>query len=251
MEIKPLKEYGLPKFALALAAAAVAGTMTACGPVRTGGDVPMTDVETFPSETEEQIMGLVEVSPEMETEEVTETTDAATEMTTKITETTCVELAGDVDVIEETRPTCKAVAAPGMGPSHDCEDPDFSDSIRDANQKAAAFAQEFCDAFAAQGVELTRDEAEDMSDVLWHSTGEKQVMVCFYDSEAEQDGLRAGDQFREIYSTDNDRWYDWGCVRTLSSEEGIPELREIQIDIRSCETMTVELAAKLAQEAMT
>ena len=106
MEIKPIKNYKLPKFALLLAAAAVTGTMTACvhPNVEIGGVAPM------PIETEVDLAG-DEAVIEDTTPFVAETTTTTTESATNVVltgvapvpvETAEPDLAGDVAFVPDS-----------------------------------------------------------------------------------------------------------------------------------------------------
>lgn len=253
MEIKPIKQYPLPRFALALAAAAVAGTLTACqtaGEIATDGTAPApnaqnTAVEALIRETETTEETAGETTSEAVTEAVTE---AATEPET--CEATEIGLAGDVDVIETTV-VQKALATPGTGPAPGYEE--YLEVNREADEKAQQHEAEFIEGFRRQGIELEPSSYTE-SYYLTGMTEACSISISFFDSEAEFSDPAARDYFQSLFKPEHDRWFDWGCVSKFTTDASeFADARtyvEIHVDVQSCGEMTAERAAKIAAEAL-
>ena len=159
MEIKPVKNYQIPKFALALAAVAVAGTMTGC---RTSGEVATEGVAPQPVETDIQLMGDEPV--------------AACPTTTEEP----VELGGEVAIEDYTVCVTELVTNDSI-PFDPAVIPDFDDVFEQSNLQGVAYEELFKEAFAEKGITLI-PKALDQSgeaDFVWTSEDGEQVQICF------------------------------------------------------------------------
>ena len=247
MEIRPIREYALPKFALLLAATTVAGTMTACGPIVNGGDVAVSAMYPDTVETDVELMGEEAVSEDPENTEVTEASTETTE-----TATTCVELAGDVDVIE-TSSRREALVTPGTGPVADYEE--LEESNRQASLKAQEYEEQFTEGFRQAGVALEPEDSTAISVYyLTNRTDERDIILSFFSGDAELDGQTVRDFYRDQSDPDRERWFDWGRVTTITTQAGeyadAHTYIEIQVDMDNCGEMTAALADEIAQEAL-
>ena len=225
MEIKPIRAYQLPKFALTMAAVAVAGTMTAC---RTAGEVQTGGVAPMPSVTEDvQLMGEIAV----EETSAYETTEPS------------VILDGGVAVCDyETQALSPADAMP-----------DFIDVFEQSNLQGVSYESLFKEAFAAKGITLIPKvlDPNEEADFVWTSEDGRTVRICFFDPDVRRDGWSMHDAIAAFAS----REYQWGMVIEMYSaakdaQQNI-ETYQVYVNIDWCaEEMNAERAAKIAGDVL-
>ena len=224
MEIKPIRAYQLPKFALTVAAVAVAGTMTAC---RTEGEVQTSGVAPMPSVTEDvQLMGEVAV----------EETPAY-----KTTEPSVVLDGGAAVYDYETEAPSPAAM------------PDFIDVFEQSNLKGVSYEALFKEAFAAKGITLIPKvlDPNGEADFVWTSEDGRTVRICFFDPDVRRDGWSMHDAIAAFAS----REYQWGMVMEMYSaaedaQQNI-ETYQVYVNIDWCaEEMNAERAAKIAGDVL-
>lgn len=143
MEIKALKDYPLPKYAMALAAVAAAGTLTACNrEPALSGTAPMS-VET----EEVQLMGEEPV--------IDGVIDPEAYVSPTVEEIT---LSGDAAV-------CPAPYQPS----------------EEANLVGVGYEEWFRDGFAKAGIQLLPDSSANGFDCVWMSDSDPCIRICFFD----------------------------------------------------------------------
>ena len=234
MEIKALRNYQLPKFALTVAAAAVlAGTMTAC---RTEGEVATSGVAPAPTETEEvQLMGEVEA---VELDGIAPA-PAETEDLRLMGKEREVELAGDVAVEQANTVECGNMQMQ-----------DFWAEFDRANLEGTIYADVFAEAFEKYGIRLIPAVNTEDTYLVWTSEDKRTVAICFFDSDIERNGC----SMYNVIAQEAMKEFDWGFIveQDITTEDGDPaRIRYLYVNLRWCEEdLSPETAARIAESAL-
>lgn len=240
MEIKPMKNSRLPRYAAALAAVAAAGMLTAC---RTAGEVATEGVAPAPQPTEDvQLMG-----EEMPYED---DSDSGCEADSKcsVSDTTCslpkdesmVELDGDVAV--------EGVVEAPFYPDND-----------DAASRGRELTDVFTEAFAQKGLTLEPDQdyyADVSLEMIWKCTDPEQrtIHIGFFDgrSKATESGPNERDYFRFNGYIFNQKEFEWGYLAAPGTPEEYDSVTDLYalIDLGALDTVTAEQAAAIAEDIL-
>lgn len=249
MEIKPIMEKKLPRYAAAIAAVAAAGMLTAC---QTAGEVETAGVVPEPTE-ELQLMG---------EEPVIESSDeSAIENGSEIEGSEEGLLRTEGEVALDSGETCFVES------SNECVEvegfvaviPDYRPGLDAATEQGMALGGVLKEGFAQKEITLAADEGEfDYCDyfhmpLLWRSVGDTQptLRLAFFDGTDEADGWKQRDYIREWIPGSMQKEYDWGfLVQYEYNADGTYQNAYVLIDLNRCPEMTAEQAAAIAEDVL-
>jgi hypothetical protein len=240
MEIRPIKNCKLPKYAACIVALASAGLLTGChtsGEVATDGVIDVPD----PTTEEVQLMG-EEAVIESEDESVCTTTEEATESCSGCTETLPAEsdfqLEGGVAVPEDIEVDGYVAVAP-----------DFDDANSQAASGAELLKNAIIVGFAQQGFPLEPDDTWFDMQSKYKSTDDANLRLCFFDGSvmSEMDNMTGWELVEEMMDATS-KEYDWGFTKEIYKASDGVTYRIVYIDLSRCDRCTEDAFAKIAEE---
>ena len=225
MKLNPLKNASIPKYAVALAAAAAAVMLTGC---RTEGDVQLSGVADSSSEPDTTLVrteGETAVETEPGIDGVVEAYSEPDDALVLDGEESVVELDGDVAVC-----------------------PNFETADDAAREAGLAFAEQFKEGFAKQ--EITLEDDNESLDVVsaWKSTV-PHVKICFFDGSAEDCGVNNRDMRRDALNGATDKEFEWGFAVDTVCADG-ETYRIAYVDTAVCDDILTAGAEEIAEDML-
>ena len=243
MEIRPLKEHKLPKYAACIVAIASAGLLTAC---RTSGEVATDGVVDEPDPTnemialagEEAVIESCEGSECETTVQETDCSDCSVGCTETLPQESEMQLAGDVAAPEDIELDGYVAVAPNFD---------------DANSQAASSADYLKNAiivgFAQQGFPLEPDDT--WFDMLskYKSTDGSNLRLCFFDGSvmSKEDNMTGREYVAEMMDATS-KEYDWGFTKEIYKATDGVTYRIVYIDLSMCGDCTEDTFSAIAED---
>ena len=240
MEIRPVMEHKLPKYAACIAAIASVGMLTGCG-LLNKGEVATTGIAPEPVTEELELAG-EEAVIEDETVNVTECSENAPNCQIGTTETlpdqSEFQLAGDVDVSSDVEVDGFVAVSP-----------EFDDANYTAADAAGLLKDPISKGFATHGFTLEPDDTWFDMQSKYKSTDGSNLRVCFFDGSVvdEIDGMTGWEHMEEMMDSTS-KTYDWGFTKEIyKASEGVT-YRIVYIDLARCGDADEAVFAAIAED---
>ncbi|MBR3630545.1 MAG: hypothetical protein IKN55_08770 [Oscillospiraceae bacterium] len=240
MEIRPVKEHKLPRYAACLAAVASVSMLTGCG-FQNKGEVATTGVAPEPVTEELELAGS-EAVIEDDTVNVTECSENAPNCQIGTTETlpdqSEFQLAGEVDAPSDAEVDGFVAVSP-----------EFDDANYIAADVSELLADSIRKGFAEHGITVEPDDTWFDMQSKYKSTDGSNLRVCFFDGSVvdEIDGMTGWEHVEEMMDSTG-KTYDWGFTKEIYKATDGVTYRIVYIDLARCGDADESAFAAIAED---